>query len=218
MLQKSGSHAEIFKAKVEKARVLKSKALDEVRFLRTWIESPLKTGAVAPSSSRLADKMASYLEVPAHGRYLELGPGTGAVTKAIFDRGIRHQDLTVLEYSPEFSEHLASRFPGLDVLTGDAYAVKSELESHFDASEDELAQSFDGIVSSLPLLTRPEPVRRELLSDIMELLKPGAPFIQFSYGILPPVRPKCGTIKLSQSEWIWKNLPPARVWIYRKIH
>lgn len=218
MLLKAGPRAEALKEKVQKARGLKNKALDEVRFFKSWMESPLKTGAVSPSGPALAARMASYLEVRPHGRYIELGPGTGAVTKAIFDHGISHQDLTAIEYSPDFCALLRSRFPGLDVVEGDAYALTDELSTHFNVDAEDLGGSLDGVVSSLPLLTRPESVRNDILAEVMALLKPGAPFIQFSYGILPPVRPRCGTVKLTSSEWIWKNLPPARVWIYRKIH
>ena len=218
MSQMSDLGSDTLKTKVRKVRALKAKALDEVRFLKSWIENPLKTGAVSPSGPALAARMASYLDVVPGARYVELGPGTGVVTKAIFDRGVSHKNLTALEYSSEFCKLLNSRYPGLDVLQGDAYALKGELEAHFGVAPDGLKAGLDGIVSSLPLLTRSEPARLALLEEAMTLLKPGAPFIQFSYGIFPPVRPACGTISVTPSEWIWKNLPPARVWVYRKIH
>jgi len=210
--------SDTLKAKVRKVRALKAKALDEVRFLKTWIEHPLKTGAVSPSGPALAARMASYLDVVPGARFVELGPGTGVVTRAIFERGVSQKNLTVLEYSSEFCKLLHSRYPGLDVLEGDAYALTAEIEAHFAVPAGGLDARLDGIVSSLPLLTRPEPVRHALLEEAIALLKPGAPFIQFSYGVFPPVRPGCGTISVTPSEWIWKNLPPARVWVYRKIH
>lgn len=216
MDQTSEVRTEGLKAKVRKAKAIRDKALDEVRFLKSWIENPLKTGAVSPSGPALAAKMASYLDPKPNARFVELGPGTGVVTKAIFDRGISHKNLTVLEYSSDFCRLLASRFPGMDVLNGDAYALGSELEAHFGVAPGELAGGLDGIISSLPLLTRPEPARVALLEEAMSLLKPGAPFIQFSYGLAAPVRPEVGAISVAPSEWIWLNLPPARVWVYRK--
>lgn len=218
MLQMRGIRSEALKAKVQKVRIIKSKALDEVRFFRSWIENPLKTGAVSPSGPALASKMASYLQPIVGRKVVELGPGTGAVTKAIFDRGIRHKDMIALEYSRDFCRLLQARYPGLDVLEGDAYALKTELESHLGSESGGLDFTLGGIVSSLPLLTRPDPVRERLLKDALELLRPGDPFIQFSYSLAPPVRPGCGTISLTHSDWIWRNLPPARVWVYRKLH
>lgn len=218
MVQMSGLRAGGLKSKIQKARMFRTKALDEVRFFRSWLENPLKIGAVSPSGPALAARMASYLEVSPGSRYVELGPGTGVVTKAIFDRGVSHKNLTVLEYSPDFCRLLEARFPGLSVLQGDAYALKVALGNHLGKECGELDASFDGIISSLPLLTRPEAVRLALLNDIMSLLKPGAPFIQFSYGLSAPVRPDCSTVSVTHSEWIWKNLPPARVWVYRKNH
>lgn len=216
MMDMSGSHSRTVRAKVRKVKELKAKALDEVRFFRSWVENPLKTGAVSPSGPLLAAKMASYI-TPDHGaHFVELGPGTGVVTKAIFDRGIGHKDLISVEYSENFCRLLRARFPGLKVVQGDAYALKdllSEGPAHGFAKG-----GLNGIVSSLPLFTRPEEDRRRFVLDALSLLKPGAPLIQFSYALVPPVKADPAAFSLTKSEWIWKNLPPARVWVYRSAH
>jgi phosphatidylethanolamine/phosphatidyl-N-methylethanolamine N-methyltransferase len=49
----------------------------------------------------------------------------------------------------------------------------------------------------------------------MSLLATGAPFIQFTYAMVPPIPKALSGIKAEHSELIWMNLPPARVWIYR---
>lgn len=208
MLETSRSHVRTLKDKFQRLKSHKLTSIEELRFLRTWVESPLKTGAVVPSGSDLARKMASFVDVTPHSRVLELGPGTGSVTKALLARGLKRPDLTVIEYSSEFCHLLQSRFPGISVVEGDAYALRNTLG--LGPSEGQ----FDAIISSLPLLTRPESVRVELLEEAMDLLPTGAPFVQFSYGLLPPVKPEAG-INVSASSWVWKNLPPARVWVYR---
>jgi len=200
--------------KAVRAKVLASKALDEARFLKTWASNPLRTGAVSPSSPKLAARMASYLSPKPGEPVVELGPGTGVVTKAIFDRGVSHKDLVSIEYCAEFCRLLQSRYPGLNVVQGDAYTLKATLAETRFAKEGKLS----GIVSSLPLFSRPEPARRALILEALELLKPGAPFIQFSYALKPPVPAEKGRFTVERSEWIWMNLPPARVWIYRKPH
>ncbi|CTQ54648.1 16S ribosomal RNA methyltransferase KsgA/Dim1 family protein [Roseibium album] len=220
MLKRGSRRGETFRDKINKANAVRTKVLDEVKFFRSWAQNPLRTGAVTPSGPELAAKMASYLAPRPHSRVVELGPGTGVVTKALFDRGFSQQHLNLIEYSPDFCELLSLRYPGLSVLQGDAYALGQTLKEPggFLSDEEDKKHSLDGIVSSLPLLTRPEPVRRALLKDAFEMLKPGAPFIQFSYGLVAPVKQTSRAVTVYSSEWIWKNLPPARVWVYRKGH
>ncbi len=220
MLKRNSSRREAFREKLEKASAVRAKVLDEVKFIRSWAQNPLRTGAVAPSGPELAAKMASFLTPRPHSKVVELGPGTGVVTKAILDRGFSSQQLRLIEYCPEFCELLTRRYPGLKIVQGDAYALGATLSRAGDtlsAAEDQ-RHSLDGIVSSLPLLTRPETVRKALLAEALEILKPGAPFIQFSYGLVAPVKPDNRSVSVFSSDWVWKNLPPARVWVYRKAH
>lgn len=213
-----GIRRSAFREKLARADAVRMKVLDEVKFIRTWAQNPLRTGAVTPSGPELARRMASFLVPRPHSKVVELGPGTGVVTGALLDRGFGHQHLNLIEYCPEFCQHLRTRHPGLEVLQGDAYDLRGTLAQPGGFLEDEAdaCHLLDGIVSSLPLLTRPEPVRQAFLSEALDLLKPGAPLIQFSYSLAAPVKPRGREASVFSSEWIWKNLPPARVWVYRK--
>ena len=191
---------------------LADKIRDELRFFRSWIDSPLTMGAVSPSGPELAKRIASFVPVRPGGHYLELGPGTGVVTKAIFDRGVAQRDLTVIEYSADFCHLLRQRYPGMATVQGDAYALRDTLAPHAPVANGSLA----AIVSGLPLFTKPVEQRRALILEALELLEPGAPFIQFSYALVPPVKPEAGLFDLARTDWIWANLPPARVWVYRR--
>jgi phosphatidylethanolamine/phosphatidyl-N-methylethanolamine N-methyltransferase len=71
------------------------------------------------------------------------------------------------------------------------------------------------MVSGLPLITKPLRTRLRLISDALGLLAPGAPFVQFTYAMVPPIPKGLSGIKAEASELIWMNLPPARVWVYR---
>jgi predicted O-methyltransferase YrrM len=75
---------------------------DEVRFIRTWIEKPLTTGAVAPSSRALARTMAAYVDPARPGPVIELGPGTGPVTEALVAQGVDPSRLVLIEFDPTF--------------------------------------------------------------------------------------------------------------------
>ena len=48
---------------------------DEMQFIRTWMEKPISTGAVMPSSKVLARAMARYVDPNSSGPVIELGPG-----------------------------------------------------------------------------------------------------------------------------------------------
>jgi phosphatidylethanolamine/phosphatidyl-N-methylethanolamine N-methyltransferase len=193
---------------------LMKKLQDEFRFFRNWIDSPLTLGAISPSGPELARRIASFLNVRADGRYLELGPGTGVVTQAIFDRGITEAQLTALEYTTEFCRMLRDRFPGMMTIQGDAYALRHTLEKAMPVQDG----MFTGIVSGLPLFTQPVEKRRALILEALDLCEPGASFIQFSYALVPPVKPEPGVLNLDKTGWIFANLPPARVWVYTKPH
>jgi phosphatidylethanolamine/phosphatidyl-N-methylethanolamine N-methyltransferase len=181
---------------------------DEARFLKSWIENPLKTGAVAPSGKVLAQKMASFVDPMAQGPVVELGPGTGPVTQALLQRGVPPENLYLVEYSRDFANLLRQRFPGVTVIQGDAYDLGRTLSGV-------IREPIAAVVSSLPLLTRPERQRARLLNDAFGLMAPGAPFVQFTYMNTSPV-PLDGDFEATVSQRIWKNLPPARVWTYRR--
>ncbi|HEX2215993.1 MAG TPA: rRNA adenine N-6-methyltransferase family protein [Xanthobacteraceae bacterium] len=182
---------------------------DEVRFIRSWLEKPLATGAVTPSGRVLARVMARYVDTDLPGPVIELGPGTGPVTEALVDQGVEEERLVLLEFNPTFCQLLRSRFPRATVVQGDAYTIRSALLPV-------LRQPGAAIVSGLPLFTKPLKTRMRLLRDAFTLMRPDAPFIQFTYAVVPPIPKSAAGMRVEASERIWMNLPPARVWVYRR--
>jgi phosphatidylethanolamine/phosphatidyl-N-methylethanolamine N-methyltransferase len=181
---------------------------DEMQFIRSWIEKPLSTGAVMPSSRVLARAMARYVDPQSNGPIIELGPGTGPVTEALVEHGVEPGRLILVEFNPDFCRLLRARYPAATVVQGDAYRLRRLLEIY-------VREPAAAVVSGLPLVTKPLRTRLRLISDAMALLSPGAPFIQFTYAMLPPIPKELSGIRAEASELIWMNLPPARVWVYR---
>ena len=181
---------------------------DEMRFIRTWFENPLSTGAVMPSSKALARTMANYVDPNSTGPVIELGPGTGPVTEALVQRGIDPKRLVLVEFDADFARLLRTRYPEATVVQGDAYRLKRLLS-------ETVREPAAAMVSGLPLVTKPLRTRLRLMSDALALLAPGAPFIQFTYAPVAPIPRGLAGIKSESSETIWLNLPPARVWVYR---
>ena len=182
---------------------------DEVRFLRSWIEKPLHVGAVMPSGRLLARTMAQYVDIDSDDPVIELGPGTGAITSALLHRGVDQKRLVLVEYNPGFCALLRDRYPQAKVVQGDAYTLRDTLWNVLGAPAS-------AVVSGLPLVTKPMSTRLKLIRDAFAALAPGAPFVQFTYSVAPPIPKSLPGVSTEASERIWMNLPPARVWVYRK--
>jgi phosphatidylethanolamine/phosphatidyl-N-methylethanolamine N-methyltransferase len=182
---------------------------DEVRFIRSWIERPLSIGAVTPSGKNLARAMARYVDPSSDGPVVELGPGTGPVTEALVEAGVDPSRLVLVEFNPTFCHLLRKRYPDATLVQGDAYSMRRLLETL-------LIQPAAAVVSGLPLVTKPIKMRWRLIRDAFDLMVPGAPFVQFTYSMASPLPKRLGGFSAEASQRIWMNIPPARVWVYRK--
>ena len=147
------------------------------RFLGTVVRNPRSVGAVAPSSRRLANHMVADI-VPG-SRVIELGAGTGALTRAILACGVSPADLLAIEQNEAFSEMLRKRFPGVAVVTDNA----SALSRHAHV----LTGPADFVVSGLPLLLFTPGRKLRLLHQVFSVLTEQGAFHQFTYGGRCPV-------------------------------
>jgi phosphatidylethanolamine/phosphatidyl-N-methylethanolamine N-methyltransferase len=183
--------------------------LDEVRFIRSWIDKPISMGAVTPSGKALARTMARYVDPDVAGPVVELGSGTGAVTKALVARGVDPSRLVLVEFNPSFCRLLRTRYPEATVIQGDAYRIQHLLGGL-------LREPAAAVVSGLPLQTKPFKQRLQLIDEAFALMAPASPFVQFTYAMVTPIPKRHPDVTAHASELIWQNLPPARVWVYRK--
>src|SRR5208283_4436038 len=104
-----------------------SKFGDGAHFFRSLMAAPRLTGAVAPSGQPLARAMARAVGDIRHGVVVELGPGTGPVTRALLERGLDPRRLVLVEFDPSFCRMLESRFEAATVIEGDAYDLRRTL-------------------------------------------------------------------------------------------
>lgn len=181
---------------------------DRWRFFCRFTEYPSRIGAIAPSSDRLARAMAAEINPLRGGPVLELGPGTGVVTRALIARGFAPERITAVEFDSVFASVMVSRYPGVHVVWGDAF----DLETTLGPAQSEV---FDAVICSIPLLNHSPARRLGLIGAALARAKPGAPLILFSYGMTPPV-PVHDGIAVRRASVVWRNLPPARVWVYRR--
>lgn len=180
---------------------------DRLKFIAEWAKNPLQVGAITPSSKKLADAMALLVDPASDLPVLELGPGTGVVTQALLDRGVAPSRIYSLEYNGTFAKALARKYPAINVVQGDAYALKDSLAASG-------VDQFSSVISSLPLFTVPVPQRISLLNQAIEMMVEDGKVIQFSYAWVPVVGKHRDAFNIWASKWIWLNVPPARVWTY----
>ena len=138
---------------------------DSARFLKSLIAQPRLTGAVAPSGRALARAMAAAAGPPPHGLIVELGPGTGPVTRSLIEAGVARERLVLIEYDPGFCQLLRQRFAPARIIEGDAYDLPRTL-AHL------AGEPIAAFVSSLPLLNQPPERREKLIGDAFALMGP----------------------------------------------
>ena len=138
---------------------------------------------------------------------LELGPGTGVITKAILDAGVKPDNIYSIEFSREFIPGLKQRYPGVNFIHGDAFRVS-------EIARDLEIDCFDSVISGLPLLNFPVSRRVRLVIASLNLVDYGRPFVQFSYGPRSPVPARPRYYDVSHLGMVLRNIPPARIWRY----
>lgn len=172
-------------------------------FLRGLVDSPRGVSALTPSSPALAAAIAAEVDTNCPGLVVELGPGTGAVTEALVARGLGPR-LIAIEQDGPFAAAVAARFPGIQVHQGDGVLFERYLPPQAAVA---------AIVSGLPLLHFSPSLRRDLIRRALGRLQSGGIFLQLSYGWRPPAPPENGA--RLEKRLVWRNLPPAHLWIYR---
>ena len=181
-------------------------------FFRAWLEDPRRVGAIAPSSSALAEAITADL-TPASEPVIELGPGTGVITRSIIARGVREGRLALIENDSAFVDRLQREFPQARV-------------HHMDATHLRRVDLFGGqragaVVSSIPLLLMPARSIVSLLDGAFARLRPDGAFYQFTYARGSPIPQaildRLG-LKATRIGGTFANLPPASVYRIHRRH
>ncbi|WP_148283332.1 class I SAM-dependent methyltransferase [Reyranella massiliensis] len=186
-----------------------------VLFLKRWLRRPFTMGSAVPSGRLLGQAMAGATLAAIEGRQgpiVELGAGTGQVTRALLEAGIPADRLVLIEREPELAAFLHRHFPEPYIVEGDAARLPQLLQERGLGTPA-------AIVSSLPLLSLPADVVDGIVRGVFEALPRGAALIQFTYGPKPPVpRSLRESLRLvaTRGHRIWRNMPPAVVWTFRR--
>lgn len=190
-------------------KALAEKFDEELRFFRGWIDKPKAVGSIVPTSGVTARKMASIVRPERDDMVLELGPGTGVITRAILEKGIKPENLVSVEYSADFVERLKRDMPGVNFVHGDAFELEAVLAPWKD-------RRFDSVISAIPMLNFPVSARVSLLESMLDLLPAGRPVVQITYGAVSPIPAGRGSYSVERFDFIVRNIPPAHLWLYKR--
>lgn len=183
-------------------------------FFRQWVRAPLSTASVVPSSRFLAEKMIS--EVPEDARQVvELGAGTGVFTKLLVQRGAPLDQVMVVELNPVMAAKLTADFPSVHVINGDATHLREIIEKSSNFTPGQV----DAVVSGLGFLNMPNAIVQSIVAAAFEVLAPGAPFVQFTYGPKSPIASpivRALHLKVRRASFTLRNFPPASVYVYTR--
>jgi phosphatidylethanolamine/phosphatidyl-N-methylethanolamine N-methyltransferase len=176
-------------------------------FWRRWVSNPRGIGAVVPSAPALSRRMAREVLLRDGEAVVELGPGTGTVTRALIKAGVPENRLILVERDREMHGYLVDCFPGALVLHGDA----AELD-------EVLPKSWKGrvstVVSSVPLLGLPVAHRARIADAVFDTLAEGGRMVQYTYSPFCPLRRAVPGLKSHRAGFAAFNIPPATIWRY----
>ena len=175
-------------------------------FFRRWLANPLQMGSVIPSSAALCRRIVLHTRRAGDEAVLELGAGTGVISRALLEGGVPAERLIVVEIVPEMANHLRGALPGVLVVEGDARNLPDLLPRHWHGR-------IGSVVCGIPLVLQPLAEQRRFIAAI-EAVAPGRGFLHYSYCATSPLPCRKHALAARREAWTPLNFPPASVWRY----
>jgi phosphatidylethanolamine/phosphatidyl-N-methylethanolamine N-methyltransferase len=175
-------------------------------FFGLWLQKPMRIAAANPSGRRFADALAECVELNRPGAVLELGAGTGSLTRGLMRAGCPPDRIIAVEREPRLAAVLRNEFPRIKVIEGDA----TRIDQYLAGRGERLAT----VVSSLPIKWFPLEAQRAIVTPCLELLGPGGRFLQMTNAFSSPLPLEPLGIAGREICRVWLNLLPAQIWAY----
>jgi phosphatidylethanolamine/phosphatidyl-N-methylethanolamine N-methyltransferase len=179
-------------------------------FLKAFLKNPRRTGSIIQSSPILADKMLEKIDFRSALCIVELGSGSGVITKKILKKMRPDGRLLCFEIEKNLAGKLKSiADPRLVIVCDSAEKIDIYLKKNG-------FQKADCIVSGLPLASLPPKTSRSILKTIYAYLPSGGQYIQFQYSLisLRQIKYLFSSVAIS---FVFLNFPPAFVYVCVKI-
>lgn len=182
---------------------------DSWTFFQAFLKSPRTVASVIPSSSFLENRVVTEAGAAAANVVVELGPGTGGITRSLLRVMAPESKLLAIERTSVFVANLERiGDPRLDVFGGCASSICGELQRRG-------LSAADAVVSGIPFSTLPDLLAEEIISAVYEALAPGGRFVayQFTARVADYARPVMGEPSVRHE---LLNVPPTRIFTWSK--
>jgi len=176
-------------------------------FFRRWMHNPLQMGSIVPSSPALCRRVVAQCDMSPDKAIIELGAGTGVISRSLLDAGLAPERLFVVEIVHDMAKHLRQALPGANVIEGDARRLPQLIPG-------DLHGRIGTVICGIPLVLLPLAEQRRFI-DAIEAVAPGLGFILYSYCITSPLPWKKHGLVPKREAWTPLNFPPASVWRYQ---
>lgn len=178
-------------------------------FFRRFLAHPARLAAALPSSHGMARMVASRVWRRTGEYVVELGAGTGAVTRALLDAGIPASRLVIVEIDEELACYLDDAFPGVAVVHGSAHEIA-------DLLPEAAAGRVGTVVCGVPVSLLPRKEQAALADAMLSLLPDGEPFFAYTYRLASPLPSAELGLAGARVGFTLRNVLPASVWAYRR--
>lgn len=178
-------------------------------FFKRWLANPLQMGSIIPSSATFSRLIAERVQFDDDEVVVELGAGTGTVTRALLRAGVPTEKLVVVEIVPDMAQHLRESFPGVQVICGDGLDLPRVLEQAG-------AGKVGDVICGIPLVMLPKPIKRKIVGAMLAA-SPTRGFLHLSYCITSPLASAELGLTGKRLAWTMKNFPPGGVWRYAPL-
>lgn len=175
-------------------------------FFSRWLKNPLQMGSVVPSSPALCQRLVRHTRRAPDEIVIELGAGTGPVSRALLASGIPPERLFVIEIVPSMAAHLRHSLPGANVIEGDARHLPSLIPEKWHGK-------VSGVICGIPLVLLRRSEQKRFI-DAIEAVAPGRGFLHYSYCATSPLPARAHKLTNRREAWTPLNFPPASVWRY----
>lgn len=178
-------------------------------FFKQWLRSPKSMGSVIPSSRALARAISNQVRWQPGKTVVELGAGTGAISKGLLDSGLPADALMMVELDRPLFEYLRDNFPGVRVVNGDATRLQ-------DILRQQGVGEVSTVISGLPMVNMPLSFQRAIVEQSFTALEPDGCYLQYSYSPISPIPAAKLGLRAELVRYVLRNVPPAAVWRYHR--